>query len=110
MARYAAFLKGMNLGSRRISNEELAAAFSTLGLTDVSTFRASGNVAFDPGTLPADGLAGRIESGLAKVLGYAVPTFLRTAEEVRSIARHRPFPPALVEGSKGKLQGGLLAR
>jgi uncharacterized protein (DUF1697 family) len=43
-------------------------------------------------------------------LGYAVPTFLRSAEEVRAIAAHVPFAPAVVEASAGKLQVALLAR
>ena len=46
MARYAAFLRGMNLGGRRITNRDLAAAVTGLGFEDVETFRASGNVIF----------------------------------------------------------------
>jgi uncharacterized protein (DUF1697 family) len=50
-----------------------------------------------------------IESGLAEALGYPVPTFLRTAAEVRRIASHEPFAPALLSASAGKLQVMLLA-
>ena len=46
MTRYVAFLRGMNLGNRRIKNPELAAEFERLGFEDVATFRASGNVVF----------------------------------------------------------------
>ncbi|HEX3509954.1 MAG TPA: DUF1697 domain-containing protein [Solirubrobacteraceae bacterium] len=110
MGEYAAFLRGMNLGRRRITNQELAAAFTEIGFTQVRTFRASGNVAFEARGEPPEGLVARIESGLAGALGYAVPTFLRRAEEVCEIAAYAPFPPALVTGSAGKLQVGLLAR
>ena len=49
MDRYVAFLRGMNLGSRRIKNDELRAEFEQLGFEDVATFRASGNVIFGRG-------------------------------------------------------------
>jgi uncharacterized protein (DUF1697 family) len=109
VSTYAAFLRGMNVGGHRISNEELRAVFSGIGLAEVRTFRASGNVIFDAEeeTLPA--LSTRIEDGLASALGYAVPTFLREASEVRSIAAQRPFEPALLTASAGKLQVALLA-
>ncbi len=46
MERYLALLRGMNLGGRRIKNDELRAEFETLGFEDVGCFRASGNVIF----------------------------------------------------------------
>ena len=109
MERYAAFLRGMNLGKRRIKNEELRAEFKALGFADVATFRASGNVIFsaDAGT-GERALAKTIEDGLGEALGYAVPVFLRSCAEVATIAAHEPFDPALVESSKGKLQVSLL--
>ncbi len=110
MGEHAAFLRGMNLGRRRITNEELAAAFEALGFKQVRTFRASGNVAFEARSEPPDGLVAQIEAGLAKSLGYAVPTFLRSAEEVRAIAAQQPFPASVLEGCEGKLQVALLAR
>jgi uncharacterized protein (DUF1697 family) len=44
MARYVAFLRGINLGGRRIANDELRSHFEALGCEDVATFRASGNL------------------------------------------------------------------
>jgi uncharacterized protein (DUF1697 family) len=41
MERYVAFLRGMNLGNRRIKNDELRAEFEALGFEGVATFRAS---------------------------------------------------------------------
>ena len=46
MERYVAFLRGMNLGNRRLKNEELRGEFEALGFAEVATFRASGNVIF----------------------------------------------------------------
>jgi uncharacterized protein (DUF1697 family) len=99
----------MNLGGRRITNGELRDVFTALGFADVSTFRASGNVAFstgEPGSLAE--LTEQIETGLEAALGYTVPTFLRDVEEVRAIAAHEPFDAELVSASNGKLQVGML--
>jgi uncharacterized protein (DUF1697 family) len=105
--RYAAFLKGVNLGTnRRVSNEELQRAFFEMGFTDITPFRSSGNVVFAAPPLPAVEVAGRIEEGLEAELGYSVRVFLRTGDEVRRIAAHRPFRQA--GESTGKLQVGLL--
>jgi uncharacterized protein (DUF1697 family) len=108
MARYAAFLRGMNLGGRRITNTELAAAVAEIGFEDVETFRASGNVVFSAGGGSEAAIAGRLERGLGKALGYEVPVFMRSAAEVRAIAAREPFDRAAVAGSSGKLQVALL--
>ena len=98
----------MNLGNRRVKNEELRVVFQALNLADVGTFRASGNVAFTAAAEPPDRLGARIEAGLRAALGYEVPTFLREARELRAIAAHEPFDPALTASFGGKLQVGLL--
>ncbi len=110
MERYVAFLRGMNLGNRRIKNEELRAEFEGLGFADVATFRASGNVIFGATRQGESALTKRIEHGLGEALGYEVPVFLRSCAEVAAIAAREPFPAKAVEASKGKLQVSLLAR
>lgn len=110
MARFVAFLRGMNLGRRRITNPDLRHAFEDLGFENVTAFLASGNVVFDTdGGTPAR-IAKTIEAGLRAALEYDVPTFLRTAKQVRTIAAYKPFPKAAVARSKGKLQVALLER
>ena len=47
MNRNVAFLRGMNLGGRRLMNDELCSHFTALGFTGVSAFLASGNVLFE---------------------------------------------------------------
>lgn len=111
MPTHAAFLRGMNLGKRRITNDELCACFEDLGFTEVAAFLASGNVVFAAGSGDHDParLARRIAEGLEAALAYPVPTFLRTADEVRALAEHEPFPAGEIESSEGKLQVALLA-
>lgn len=110
MERYVAFLRGMNLGNRRIKNPELIAHFEAMGLEDVATFRASGNVVLvDPAGETEAKLQARVEAGLDERLGYDVAVFLRSAKEVAAIAAREPFDAAAIGRSKGKPQVYLLA-
>jgi uncharacterized protein (DUF1697 family) len=111
MKRYVAFLRGMNLGGRRIKNEELRHQFEEMEFEEVATFRASGNVIFSAPGREAEGkLAERVEAELDERLGYDVPVFLRSIEEVAAIAALEPFEAKQVGKSKGKLQVSLLGK
>ena len=95
-SRYAAFLRGMNVGGRRLTNDELRSCLTDMGFRDVECFRASGNVVFDGDRRPAAAVKTRIEQGLAVSLGYAVPTWPSSAVLVTGnwpchmLQRHRP--------------------
>jgi uncharacterized protein (DUF1697 family) len=108
MQRYVAFLRGMNLGGRRIKNEELKREFEQLALDDVSCFRASGNVIFASKEKGEEKLKQRLEAGLGESLGYKVPVFLRSAAELEAVSALEPFDPKLVSASKGKPQVAFL--
>ncbi len=111
MERYVAFLRGMNLGKRRIKNPELVARFEAMGLEEVATFRASGNVVLlDPAGESESKLQKRLEKELDERLGYDVAVFLRSAKEGAAIAAREPFPAEAIEASKGKPQVVLLGR
>ncbi len=99
IVKRVAFLRGMNLGRRRITNEALAQAFTDLGFEAVQVFLASGNVVFSSDEKPS-ALEGRIAEGLEASLGYPVLTFVRTDAEVRSIAGQPPF-----DGARGRVGG-----
>jgi uncharacterized protein (DUF1697 family) len=110
MDRYVAFLRGMNLGGRRITNDDLRSHFEALGCDEVATFRASGNVIFSAdGESPAK-LTARLEGGLAEALGYEVPVFMRSAKELLAISAHEPFDAKVLDASAGKLQIALLTK
>ena len=98
----------MNLGRRRIKNPELCAAFEDIGFTNVSAFLASGNVIFESDEADPISVVSTIQDGLRASLGYEVPTFLRTAHEVRTIAGHQPFADFTAQRS-GKMQVALIA-
>jgi uncharacterized protein (DUF1697 family) len=108
MRRYVAFLRGMNLGGRRIRNEELRAEFEALGFAEVACFRASGNLVFAAEGGDGGRLTEQIEAGLGEALGYEVPVFLRDGAEMREIAQRRPFASSALAASKGKAQVAFL--
>jgi uncharacterized protein (DUF1697 family) len=112
MDRYVAFLRGVNLGSRRrVKNEGLRSCFEAMAFEEVATFRASGNVIFAMLKAEAEGkLTKRIEAGLGERLGFDVTVFLRSCRELAEIAAREPFDPKLLAKSEGKLQVAFYAK
>lgn len=98
MDRHVAFLRGINLGRRRMKMDELRRAFEAFGLSDVATWIASGNVIFPhPGShLPA--LEAGLEAHLATSFGYDVDTFIRSMGDLQRIARLDLVEPARADG------------
>ena len=92
MAKFAAFLRAVNLGpTRKISGADLRSLFEEHGFEDVATFRTSGNVVFEAGRESL--ITARIEEALGAHLGADVPVFLRTEKEIRALpptSRSRP--------------------
>ena len=105
---WVALLRGMNVGGHRTTNAELAEEFEGLGFRDVVTYRASGNVIFEASSRSEGRLIAEIETRLEEALGYAVPTLLRSAAELRAIADFDPFDLEVLAASGGKLQVSLL--
>jgi len=85
MPRYIAFLRGINVGGHRVKMDRLRELFERLGLTDVSTFLASGNVVFESDANDVATLTRQIERHLAHELGYDVATFLRSPTQLSEI-------------------------
>ena len=91
--RYVAFLRGINVGGHRVSMSDLRDIFTALKFGNVDTFIASGNVIFDaPAAASTAALEQQIATRLGRELGYAVPTFLRTPDEITTVGLQRPFP------------------
>ena len=79
--------------------DTLKKSFVRLGLKDVETFIASGNVMFSSPARSTARLEQQIEERLEKDLGYGVATFVRTTDDVMSIAKYQPFPGAADDGA-----------
>ena len=108
MHRHIAFLRGINLGKRRIKMADLAARFEALKFAEVATFIASGNVIFSSKSAAAAKLEAQIEKHLHAALGYEVDTFVRTRAAVAAVAGFRPFPTSDRDDSANILHVGFL--
>jgi uncharacterized protein (DUF1697 family) len=98
--RYFAFLRAINTGTRRLTNERLLAPFHDLGFTDVAAYQAAGNVTFRGGAVDER----HIEAALADAYGFETPTFVRAAAEVAGIVHAAPFAPDDLARTAGKVQ------
>jgi uncharacterized protein (DUF1697 family) len=91
MTTHIAFLRAINVGTRRVSMERLRTSFEELGFDDVSTFIASGNVIFASPHKGAE-LEPQIESALSDALGNRDP-FPDSADRVH-VGFLKKSPPA----------------
>ncbi len=106
MTRYAAFLRGVNLGKRTVRSAELKAAFEAMGFADVKTLLASGNVLFD--ARPAKTLQQKIEAGLRETFGFPVGVVLRSLAELKAMVASDPYG-GVTESEAAKLHVLLFA-
>lgn len=90
MTRYVALLRGVNVGGVNIRMADLAEVFRGLGLSDVKTVLASGNVLFDADA-DASALKPRIEAGLRERFGYEAWVHVLSIDEIRRIVDAFPF-------------------
>jgi uncharacterized protein (DUF1697 family) len=107
--RLIAFLRAINVGGHTVTMAALRREFEALGLTDVETFIASGNVIFSSRSKDLAALEKKIEARLRASLGYEVATFVRTGAEVAAIARYPAFSAARLEQAGAFCVGFLSA-
>lgn len=101
--RIFAFLRAINTGNRRVTNDELIAPFVALGLTDVAAYQAAGNLTFRTGDDPI-ALEQRLDDALTEAFGFDAPTFVRTADEVDDAISRCPFTDEQLAGTQGRVQ------
>lgn len=96
MTRYAAFLRGVNVGGVTLKMADVTAALTEAGFDNVRTILATGNVVLD-----ARGSAATVRSTAEKALrerfGYDAWVLVYDIDTVAAIARGYPFEPE-VEG------------
>jgi len=107
-SRLVAFLRAINVGGHTVTMARLRELFEALGLSDVETFIASGNVVFTSSSRNLAALERKIAAHLATSLGYEVVTFIRTIPEVVAIAAYKPFPETRIRQA-GAFSVGFLA-
>jgi uncharacterized protein (DUF1697 family) len=90
MTRYVALLRGVNVGGRTLKMADVAAVFTDLGLSNVKTVLASGNVLFDSDH-PVAKLKPRIEKALGDRFGYEAWVHVLDLDTIERIVRDFPF-------------------
>ncbi len=91
MTRYVAFLRGINLGSkRRVPMADLRALLEREGYADVRTHLQSGNVLLSSNVAPAK-LERELEAVLAEEFGFEIAVLARTVGELADVIASDPF-------------------
>src|SRR5207249_2963529 len=90
MPKYVALLRAINVGGHTVKMDYLRTLFEAIGLSNVETFIASGNVIFDSGSKDTRALERKIEKHLQETLGYEVKTFVRGVAELAVVANYKP--------------------
>lgn len=90
MTRYAAFLRGVNVGGVNLKMAEVAKALEDAGFTNVRTILASGNVLLDSRS-GVDAVRKKAEKALRDTFGYDAWVLAYDIETVDTISKSFPF-------------------
>ena len=93
MQTYVALLYSIILGEgRRVVMADLKAMAEGLGLRNVRTLVATGNLVFEARAIESGRLEQRLETAFEKTFGRHVDIIVRSAEEWLKLAAGNPFP------------------
>ncbi|MFJ2769337.1 DUF1697 domain-containing protein [Streptomyces sp. NPDC087300] len=96
--RYAALLRGINVGGhKKVPMARLRTLLEGLGYDGVGTHLQSGNAAFTAGAADEDALAAAIGRAIEKEFGFAVDVLVRDGAYLKAVADACPFPAAELE-------------
>lgn len=90
-SRYVALLRGINVGGITIRMADLTRMFEGLGLTEVRTILASGNVCFTTTEADIAALKARIETALSTAFGYEAYVLLVEMSAVEAAIAAFPY-------------------
>jgi len=90
MTRYAAFLRGVNVGGVNLKMAEVAKAFEDAGFTGVRTILASGNVLLESRS-GVSAVRKQAEKALRDTFGYDAWVLAYDIEAVRAVSDSFPF-------------------
>ena len=94
MPAYIALLRAVNVGGTgKLPMAELRAMCESIGLTDVRTYIASGNVVFQS-RLSAASVKAKLERCLEDYAGKPVGVVVRTGDELAAVLEANPFKTA----------------
>ncbi len=89
--KYAAFLRGINVGGKTsIKMERLREVFTALGFANVKSYIQSGNVIFETDETDDNKLAEKISDAVEKEF-FKTPIMVRSIDEIRDAIENNPF-------------------
>jgi uncharacterized protein (DUF1697 family) len=93
MTRFAAFLRGVNVGGVNLKMAEVATALSDAGFTNVRTILATGNVLLESksGLDTPAAVRKKAEAALRERFGYEAWVLAYDIDTVRAISKAYPF-------------------
>jgi len=101
MTVYVSMLRAVNVGGTSVLKmDALRAIYESMGLKDVRTLLASGNVVFRSGLKDRDKLVKRIMQEIERKIGLHVEVILRTLAEVADIVERGPVLSPRADNAK----------
>ena len=97
MTRWAALLRGVNVGGRKLAMADLRAMLTEMGFADVATLLASGNAVFSAQAQDGAALERALETAAARVLGLETDFLVRDGAGMAAVLAANPFPEVAVE-------------
>ncbi|WP_461079160.1 DUF1697 domain-containing protein [Streptomyces deserti] len=94
---YAALLRGINVGGKKLPMAGLRTVLEGLGYDDVRTYLQSGQAVFVPDHGDEESLAAEITHAIEKHVGFGVDVIVRDHAYLKAIAESCPFPAADLE-------------
>ncbi|MGJ1417863.1 DUF1697 domain-containing protein [Sphingobacterium multivorum] len=88
--KYCAFLRGVNVKGTNMKMSDVCQVFKDVGVTDVTSVLASGNIVFSSDKAPAS-LKQLLEDSMSAYFSYEAFLFIRSQEEVELLQANIPF-------------------
>lgn len=92
MTKYAAFLRGVNVGGVNLKMADVARALTEAGFKNVRTILASGNILLES-SAGAAGVRKKAEAALRDRFGYDAWVLVYDLKTVRAVVDDYPFEP-----------------
>ena len=90
--KWAAMLRGINLGKRQLKKHDLIAAAEAAGFSEAKTLLASGNLVFEAGDAKPEAIERALQDAVEKLTGISSEVFVRSRAELAKIIAANPFP------------------
>ena len=90
--RFAALLRAVNVGGRKVTMRELREALTAAGYGEVQTLQAAGSVVLETGKAPDAKLEAVLEKVIETTFGLSCDVMVRNPAEWMAILKANPFP------------------